>query len=125
MYDDSVQMWVKDDAHSAWIGWQDAPYPGNYGVYTFRTTIDLTGADVSNVKITGLWAADQYAHIDLNGKATGQSVGDWNWEGSKFPNLNPFSISDGFISGMNTLDFVVTMPDGYDGLIVRDIAVSM
>jgi hypothetical protein len=114
-------QWVPDDATSAWIGWVDNPYPGHYGWYTYETTFDLSGYNPATATLSGEWAADQYGHILLNGAETGVSVPNGNWAGP----LTPFKISSGFQDGINTLDFVVLMPDGYDGLRVKDMKVKV
>jgi hypothetical protein len=43
---------------------------------------------------------------------------------SLFPNLSSFTISQGFKNGVNTLDFVVYEPDGYDGLRVAGLTLE-
>lgn len=116
-------QWVPNDTNSAWIGWIDDPFPPT-GTFTYRTTFDLTGYDPSTAVLTGDWAADQFGHIVLNGVDTGVSLPDGNWDGGQHPNLNPLVVSGGFIDGINVLDFVVVEPDGYDGLRVRNLAVS-
>ena len=116
--------WVPDDPHSGWIGWVDQASPGHYGTYDYRTTFSLAGYNPLTAVLTGNWAADQTGSILLNGHATGQSLLDQNWNGSLFPNLNPLAISSGFVNGINTIDFIVLMPDGGDGLRVRNLQVS-
>jgi hypothetical protein len=119
--------WLPDDPHSGWIGWIDNAFPGNYGVYTYETRFDLTGFNPATATLNGFWAADQFGNILLNGttpSGTGLSVPDLNWDVGHDPNLTAFSITSGFVSGMNTLDFVVTMPDGFDGLRVRNMELT-
>jgi len=86
------------------------------GYHVFQTTFDLTGYNPASAAITGFWAADQNGYIYLNGQDTGISLGDGNWT-----QLNSFTISSHFISGLNTLDFHVILPDGGDGLLVSGI----
>jgi len=117
-------QWVPDDAHSGWIGWVDNAFPDHYGTYNYRTTFDLTGHDPSTAVLTGQWAADQFGSILLNGHSTGVSVPDGNWNSAVDPNLTSFTINSGFVSGINTLDFIVSMPDGFDGLRVRNLVVT-
>jgi hypothetical protein len=116
--------WVPDKPTSGWIGWIDDALPGNYGVYTYRTTFMLSGGQAATATIKGAWIADQYGHIVLNGQPTGQSVPDSNWDKTIDPNGTPFAVTSGFVPGENALDFVVTMPDGYDGLCVLSIELA-
>jgi len=99
-------LWLPNDANSQWI-WQNASaLPGNV-TRTFRTTFALTGLDPASAVINGSWAVDNTGvDIRLNGSSTGISL-----PGSPFSNLDsfhPFTISSGFVTGLNTLDFIVT-----------------
>jgi hypothetical protein len=114
--------WGADDANSQWVGWTDNAFPGNYGTYTFRLTFDLTGYSPSSASLSGGWNADNSGHIELNGQLTGVSQSD-NFGQS--PTLNPFNITSGFTSGQNTLDFVCSFPDGYDGLRVGNLVLNV
>jgi hypothetical protein len=79
------------------------------GWYTFRTTFNLSGYDPSNFQINGYWAMDNSTRgpgMLLNGIDTGNNL-DESTGGEKFLALYPFSITNGFRSGINTLDFVV------------------
>jgi len=89
--------------------------PSARGNYVFRTTIDLTGYNPASAQISGLWTCDQYGYITLNGNGTGISLNNGD-----YTSMHPFSISSGFIAGVNTLEFHVTLPDGGDGLVVSD-----
>ncbi len=73
---------------------------------TFRTTFDLTGFDLATVEIDGLWGVDDTGlDILLNGVSTGIELPGISF--SYFNALHAFSIATGFVSGINTLDFVV------------------
>lgn len=95
--------YVANNASSQWI-WRR----GGSGVetYSFTTTFDLTGLDATTAVLNGRWGADnQGLDIKINGTSTGISllgvvVGNFNA-------LHGFSISDGFVSGLNTLEFVI------------------
>jgi hypothetical protein len=108
---------VRPDAR--WI-WQAANGAPVNVTRTFRATFDLTGLDPSTAIIEGFWAADNEGDILLNGASTGQSCGS-------FPSTNPFKIgcnftvNAGFVSGVNTLDFVVRDFGVIAGLLVDDI----
>ena len=98
--------WVPNTVTSKWISPsanQSQEDGGNeVGNYTYQTTFDLTGLDPGSASITGQWATDNGGLIKLNGNSTGQTTGI---EG--FGGFTPFSISTGFVSGVNTLEFVV------------------
>jgi hypothetical protein len=113
--------WFANDSSSAWIGWSDNPFPGNYGIHTFRITFDLTGYNPATTTLSGGWCADNSGLIKLNGNSTGVSQGD---DFGIAPGLIPFTLSSGFTSGLNTLDFVCDFPDGYDGLRVGNLALD-
>jgi hypothetical protein len=79
-------------------------------LYTYRTTFDLTGLDPLTASLGGQWASDnQTIHILLNGVDTGiaPNCADSTSDTSCFTSFRPFSITSGFASGVNTLDFVV------------------
>lgn len=70
------------------------------GDYIYRLSFDLTDLNPATVAISGVWAADNTATLVLNGAATGNSVPGYN-------PLLPFSVTSGFVPGINNLDFVV------------------
>lgn len=72
------------------------------GEYTFRTTFNLTGYDISKVLIQGQWAVDN-SGVDI--LVNGESTGLVNTAG--FAGWTPFTLSDGLVAGANTVDFVV------------------
>ena len=85
---------------STWIGPKTGNYTSASGVYTYRYNIDLTGYDPATVKLTGRWAADDIGNdIIVNGVSTKQTS-------TTIFTFADFSISSGFIQGMNTIDFV-------------------
>jgi hypothetical protein len=92
--------WLANTADSRWV-WQSSNGQPINVTRTFRTTFDLTGYDPSTAAIWGRWATDNDGlNILLNGNGTGQtSPGFGSW--------TSFSLSGGFIAGVNTLDFVV------------------
>lgn len=101
--------WLPNGPSSRWIGPSSAqrqdldPTQGNLGgLYTYQTTVNLTGYDVSQVRLVGGWAMDNFgADILINGVSTGStnSIG--------FASLTPFTITNGLVAGTNTLDFIV------------------
>ena len=89
------------DANSAYI-WQTASGSPGGVTRTFRTTFMIgAGYDPLTALITGQWSTDN-AGLDIliNGISTGNTS-------PSFTSFTNFSISSGFIAGVNTLDFVV------------------
>ncbi|MHB8861487.1 MAG: hypothetical protein ACYC6N_03715 [Pirellulaceae bacterium] len=72
------------------------------GWYHYQTTFDLTDFVLSTVRIDGSWATDNQSQIWLNGAYTDVSKGLRGFE-----QMADFSLTSGFISGMNTLEFRV------------------
>ena len=96
--------YIPNGPNSQWIGpgVDQGPitiYPA--GDYVYRTTFDVTGFEPSSTVITGQFASDNPGIILLNGADTGIKSPDYTaW--------TPFSLTSGFVSGLNTLDFRVT-----------------
>jgi len=98
--------WVANDSVSQWMAPtanQSPPISDPLGQYDYRLTFDLAGLNSSTAILQGQWATDNNAVLDINGTATGNFTGI-----GAFGALSPFSITSGFISGINTLDFIVT-----------------
>ncbi len=94
--------WVANTGDAKWIGLNDSGFTNHpVGEYVYRITFDLTGLDPTTASISGTGSADDSAIIRLNGNATGQTFPAFNV-------LSTFSITSGFIAGVNTLDFVVS-----------------
>ena len=96
--------YVPNDANSRWISISATGNPG-HNTTVYRTTFNLSGLDPSSAQITGLWASDNNSAILLNGVATGHVLPA---SGVSFNFLHSFTISSGFVAGVNTLDFQVT-----------------
>ena len=109
-----IPPWLGDNSLSAWIGPNsDSALNGPVGQYDYQTTFDLTGFDASTAALSGRWSVDN-AGIDIliNGVSTGQTAGG-------FDAFSTFSISTGFIAGINTIDFLVQNAGGPTGLRVE------
>jgi hypothetical protein len=111
-------------ANSQWI-WVNADGSGSAGSpYTFRLTFDLTGLNASTATISGAWGVDNEGVIQLNWAAptgTGAlSLTNFNDLGN-FDVLNRFSITGGFVAGVNTLDFLATDNDNPGALNVSTL----
>jgi len=114
--------WVANNAGSKWIGPRAetsaaAGVPGAGGDYVYRTVVDLTGFDPSSVLISGAWSTDNEGmDILLNGVSTAQG------NTAQFPSFTPFTLSSGFLAGLNTIDFRINNSAvGYTGLRVDQI----
>lgn len=106
-----IPPWLADNLSSTWI----APTSNTVGpgatdgsaVYRYQIQFDLTGLDPATAVITGQWSTDNYgSDILINGAATGQT------NNSQFGAWTPFGITHGFISGVNTLTFMVNNGTG-------------
>ena len=107
--------WQQQTATAGWIS------PGSSGLqdwasgnYVYETTLDLTGYDSSTAILSGLIAADNEIAIYLNGNSSPF------YSGGGFSSEVPFLLNSGFISGLNTIDFVVHNDSGPSGLMVDD-----
>jgi len=92
--------------NSLWIGPRvnTTGYTGNaQGNYVFRTSFILDSTDPANAQIRGQWAMDNYGtDIQLNGVSLGLT------NNAGFTSLSAFTITNAFVAGLNTLDFVIT-----------------
>lgn len=111
-----IPPWVANNSLSRWIGPAATFADGPVGSYTYRTTFTLpTNAILSSASISGLWGTDDLGlDILINANSTSQTSGG-------FTSLTPFSVTSGFVTGLNTLDFVFQNAGGPTGLRVDDI----
>ena len=72
----------------------------NSGTYTYSLSFDLTGYNAASAYFTGRLAADNSVVVKLNDQTISTANGFTDW--------TSFAASSGFVSGLNTLDFVVT-----------------
>lgn len=108
--------WLANNAFSRWIGPAALFADGPAGFYTYRTTFNLPSSTIlSSVSITGLWGTDDPGNdILINGTSTSQTS-------PGFTSLSPFAITSGFVTGVNTIDFLVQNAGGPTGLRVDQI----
>jgi hypothetical protein len=109
-----ITPWLGDDSLSAWIGpASDGSLNGPGGIYDYQTTFDLTGFDPATASITGQWSMDD-AGVDIliNGVSTGPLS-------SNFQSWTSFLVNSNFVTGVNTLDFVINNGSGPTGLRVE------
>jgi hypothetical protein len=99
-----------EDPASRWI-WVDTNGTGGVNSpYTFELQFTLTSAQVSTATISGSWGVDNFGNILLNGAAPTGS-GALSLPGvviGNFSSLHSFTITGGFVAGINKLDFVTT-----------------
>lgn len=93
-----ISQWIAPDPNQDFSGLGDSD-----GNYIYRLTFDLTGFDPNTASISGQWAVDNTGEdILINGVSTG------NYVNSSLPiGFSPFTINEGFVEGLNTLDFLV------------------
>ncbi len=98
-----IPPWVANSSTSRWIGVNTPDSIGPPGEYIFRTTFDLSDFDTGTVVLSGMWATDNSAEIRINGVTDDDTTAS-----EEFVALQPFQITQHFVSGINTLDFVIT-----------------
>jgi hypothetical protein len=105
--------WRDNGPVSNWIAPQAGPGNGNLnGTYVYRTTFDMTGLDPSTAAITGQFAADALASVQLNHVDAGVTS-------ASYTTFTPFTLNHGFAPGLNTIDFTVANGRGITGLRVK------
>lgn len=106
-----IGPWIGDNSTSRWIRPNNPNDNDPSGNYVFRTTFDLTGFQSSTASITGRFATDNSGRILLNGTDIGAaSSGFASWT-----NFSILSSSNLFVSGLNTLEFLVNNASGSSG----------
>ena len=108
-----IPPWLPDNRASAWISHNQTTIIAGGTSLVYQTKFDLTGFNPASARITGRWAADNRGQsVILNGTPLAVPAP------SSFDSWAAFNINSGFISGMNTLQFVifndadVTQPQG-------------
>lgn len=107
--------WLPNTVDSQWI-WQTAdgtpvgtPEVGLTRTFRFEFTIG-EGFDLSTASITGRWATDNFGDdILFNGVSTGQE------NTVQFTDWTIFSLTSGFVTGLNYIEFVVRDMGGVAG----------
>ena len=111
---------------SMWI-WQDVAGSGTPGSpYVFRLTFDILGLDYRSVSISGAWGVDNDGTISFNGQPP-IGTGTFSLTNAAHDNYNaahPFSITGGFLAGVNNLDIEVTNVDGPAALNVTGLTLQ-
>jgi hypothetical protein len=114
-----IGPWAANNAGSRWIGPQTAQAAGPAGTYVYETSFTLAhNADLSTAVITGEGSLDDYmTNVVINGNSLGSLGLGW-------ARLRSFTIDSGFVTGLNTLEFVVYNSGGPTGLRIDHIAGS-
>lgn len=119
-----IPPWVANSATSRWIS-PAAIANQEFGIfetYIYRTSFDLTGLIPGTASLSGQWASDnQTLEIRINGVNIlgAPNCLDSTTDVSCFTTFDPFSVTSGFVAGVNTLDFVVLNGGGPSGLRVE------
>ena len=109
--------WIANSETSLWIGPRFVTDQASGGDYTYQLEFDLSNFDPSQTVLLGQWTSDNAGlDIVLNGNSTG------NTTAGNFGQLFDFRLAGGFVSGVNTLDFVLNNAgSGYTGLRVENL----
>jgi len=100
-----------DQSDSKWIGpSQNAGDGFPVEPFVYQTTFDLSGLDPNSASLHGVIAADDSVDIILNGVDTGAGCSNCYNFGTAF------AINGGFVSGVNTIQFLVSNLGGPTGL---------
>ncbi len=103
--------WLANTGDSKWLtpsaNAAQSYDPSTAGQYKWTLTFDLTGKDTASAYLAGRWAADNNGSVALNGVTISSGSGFTSW--------SAFSADDGFVAGLNTLDFIVTNLPGASG----------
>lgn len=98
--------WSANNSVSKWIAptaSQSQSYdPSSNGTYQYHLSFDLTGFNAASAAFSGRFAADNSATVLLNGHLIGSTSG---FSSNSWGN---FTAHNGFVAGVNSLDFVVT-----------------
>ncbi len=107
----SAHATYASSTESRWIWVESDGGAGVNSPYVFTQEFDLTGFDLSTASISGSWGVDNSGFIRLNGQTTGIGSGTLSLSGNvtgNFGTFHNFTLNDGFVPGVNTLEFVLT-----------------
>jgi hypothetical protein len=96
-------LWAAAPAGAAWIGVANGDTTSPDGDYAYSIMFDMTGLDLASAMISAQVASDNRTQVLLNGNLVSFDNGS-----AGYMQLADLLIEDGFIGGMNTLEFVVT-----------------
>jgi hypothetical protein len=100
-------LWLDNDGTSKWIGSNngvDGRQRDPLGTYVYRTTFDLTGFKENTAKLVFRATSDnETTGVKLNGTNFNFTTSNTGFGAFSAP----FTISSGFVAGVNTLEFTV------------------
>jgi len=112
--------WVANPTDAQWISANSGGVPG-IGTFTYATTFDLTGLDLSSVIVVAYVAVDDDAQVVLNGQNIfSDNLGLNNAAWAFFV---PYKIDSGFVQGVNTLSVTTYNVGGPGGLLFQTAAI--
>ena len=91
--------YAPDSSTSAWVSPGASGNASVSGLYVYQLLVDLTGIDPATVVITGQFATDNDGFIRVNGGASAATQGF-----SGFGSLTSFTLSSGFVAGINSIE---------------------
>ena len=109
---------------SKWISTTVSGFGTSNTTFVYELLFDLGGYDAQTAGISGRWGVDNLGSVWLNG-APAQRLGvltlsdDDDWQ--NFNSLHDFSITAGFVPGMNSLRFAVSDVQNPSGLNVSGL----
>jgi len=96
-----IPPWIANTSNSKWICPRQDETVVEDGAYVYQLQFDLTGYEPDSANMTGQYSVDDgLTDVKINGVSTGIS-------GTMFDTWHSFSISSGFATGINTLEFFV------------------
>ena len=99
--------WIDNTSNSQWIAPQEYVYVGGGGSfpgdYTYTISFNLTGLNPATAVITGEWAADDAGPL-FSSMGTLRAP---TYSAPAYGAFQSFTISSGFVAGVNTLAFEV------------------
>jgi hypothetical protein len=109
--------WITNDTNSKWIGpASSGSANSSSGIYTYRTSFALNGIATNQLKLYFRVSVDNtLMAVRLNGISQGFAGGTYNnwWPtGSGTNLLLGYQLTNGFVSGSNTLEFDVSNGTG-------------
>lgn len=99
-FTDSAANWISEFANGGSEGSIASP-----AQTAFELSFDLTGYDPSQTTIAGIWGLDNFGSILLNGSSSGNTLPAGS-VASNFNQTHNFSLTSGFIAGINTIRVV-------------------
>ena len=108
-------VWIQNSSKSKWIGPASDTSAAAAGSYSYQLALDLTAYLADTAFLAGSWATDNSGSLFLNGADTG-------YKSAGFTAFSTFTLTNGFVSGANVLEFRVNNDTaGYAGLRVENL----